>query len=47
MNFALIIKALVGIASLLYGSLLLHDVAHEMDKEELAKHVLILKTIYK
>ncbi len=40
---ALVIKTLVGIISILYGSLLLHDVAHEIDKENLAKYVFIIK----
>lgn len=30
MNIAIVIKTAIGIISIMYGSLLLHDVAHEL-----------------
>lgn len=39
----LLLKAVLGVISVLYGSYLLHDVAHEIDKENLAKYVFIIK----
>jgi hypothetical protein len=40
MNIAIIIKTAIGIISIMYGSLLLHDVAHELHPDGFPPYVL-------